>query len=57
MTLPEQTIIAGTIAQNFSARYGDYNSLSIDPQLIISLFGLQACIMQQSWSTRFVIFI
>ncbi|MBK7678341.1 MAG: hypothetical protein IPJ29_02840 [Chitinophagaceae bacterium] len=51
MTLPEQTIIAGTIA-NTSTRYGDYNSLSIDPadNLTFWLTGMYNA--ATSWSTR-----
>jgi len=55
MTLTEQSIVAGTTA-NASTRYGDYNSLSIDPSnnLTFWLTGMYNPAAQ--WSTRLAAF-
>ena len=51
MTLPEQTIIAG-IAANASNRYGDYNSLSIDPGDNTTFWLTGMYNPATTWSTR-----
>ncbi len=51
MTLPEQTIIAGTTA-NASTRYGDYNSLSIDPADNLTFWLTGMYNPATTWSTR-----
>jgi len=39
MTLPEQTIINGTVAHTIASRWGDYNTLWADPSIIGSFWG------------------
>ncbi|MBL0129264.1 MAG: proprotein convertase P-domain-containing protein [Flavobacteriales bacterium] len=51
MTMAETTIIAGT-ASHGSNRYGDYNSLDVDPADGLSFYGTAMYNAASSWSTR-----
>ena len=39
MTLPEQTIINGTVPHTIASRWGDYNTLIMDPTIVGSFWG------------------
>jgi Secretion system C-terminal sorting domain/Fibronectin type III domain/Bacterial pre-peptidase C-terminal domain len=51
MTTPEQTVVAGTAA-NSNNRYGDYNTLTIDPSNGTTFWGTGMFNASSSWSTR-----
>ena len=51
MTIAETTIVSGT-ASNSNNRYGDYNSLDVDPADGISFYGTAMYNPATSWSTR-----
>ncbi len=51
MTFAETSIVAGT-ASNNSNRYGDYNSLEVDPTDGTSFYGTAMYNPAASWSTR-----
>lgn len=61
MTLPEQVVIAGSANNPSGARYGDYNSLQVDPSNPESFWGTgqystSAFGTFQNWGTRIVNF-
>ncbi len=39
MTLPEQTIVNGTVSHTIASRWGDYNTLAADPTILGSFWG------------------
>lgn len=39
MTLPEQTIVNGTVAHTAASRWGDYNTLAADPNIVGSFWS------------------
>ncbi|MEO8068613.1 MAG: hypothetical protein ABI599_13030 [Flavobacteriales bacterium] len=51
MTIAETTVIAGS-ASNSSNRYGDYNSLDVDPSDGLSFYGTAVYNAASTWSTR-----
>ncbi|HQV38346.1 MAG: proprotein convertase P-domain-containing protein [Flavobacteriales bacterium] len=51
MTFAETSIVAGT-ASNNSNRYGDYNSLDVDPSDGVSFYGTAMYNPASSWGTR-----
>jgi subtilisin-like proprotein convertase family protein len=51
MTFAETSIVAGS-ASNNSNRYGDYNSLDVDPSDGLSFYGTAMYNPATSWSTR-----
>ena len=55
MTLAETTVVSGS-ASNASNRYGDYNSLDVDPADGVSFWGTANYNPSSQWGTRIASF-